>query len=397
MHETRNEDLSATAKPGGSSGGGAASGGGGGGGGGGGWTRFDRYRDLSIHVLGPKAGWWALVPSQTAVLLGIMVLYNVAGGDSLHAAVADGGSAAPPRWAFYLVFAGAQLLLSQLPDFSSLGVVSLIGAIMSATYCSIAVALSLMATPPPDVDYAPLANSTSRAGAVFDVFNALTTVLFAYGGHNIALEIQATLPRPPTVRRMLRGVHIAFVATALAYFGVAATGFRALGAAAGENIVLSLHNGPAWARTLARAAVVAHVGAAYQVFAHPLFECCENFAGRLVPGGSVGGHKVGYDQGGWLPRLVVRSLLVLGAGLVAVLLPFFGYLMGLIGAVAITPTTFLLPSLLWIFYAKPKRWGVAWVTNWLIVFVTGAIGALGAVGSLYLIVIHAREFKVFAA
>ena len=38
-----------------------------------------------------------------------------------------------------------------------------------------------------------------------------------YGGHNMALEIQASLPRPPTVRRMLRGVHIAFVFTGIAY------------------------------------------------------------------------------------------------------------------------------------------------------------------------------------
>ena len=85
------------------------------------------------------------------------------------------------------------------------------------------------------------------------------------GGHNIALEIQATLPSPPTVRRMMRGVNVAFVVTGVLYFAVAISGYAAMGRDAGSNIILSLSNGPMWVRNLARIMVVVHVLAAYQV------------------------------------------------------------------------------------------------------------------------------------
>ena len=57
----------------------------------------------------------------------------------------------------------------------------------------------------------------------------------------------------------------------------------------------------------------------------------------------------------------------------------------------------MLPSLLWLYWRKPTRWGVEWGINAIIVAVTFAIGVLGAVGSLYLIVQHASTYHAFAA
>ena len=71
--------------------------------------------------------------------------------------------------------------------------------------------------------------------------------------------------------------------------------------------------------------------------------------------------------------------------------------MGFVGAVAITPTTFLLPSILWLLHAKPKRWGAEWATNWAVILFSGLVGLAGAVGSAYLIAVHAREFRLFKA
>lgn len=55
-------------------------------------------------------------------------------------------------------------------------------------------------------------------------------------------------------------------------------------------------------------------------------------------------------------------------------------------AAAITPTTFLLPPLLWVLYKQPPKWGADWTINWALVWVTGALGVLGIVGSLYIII-----------
>jgi hypothetical protein len=56
-----------------------------------------------------------------------------------------------------------------------------------------------------------------------------------------------------------------------------------------------------------------------------------------------------------------------------------GALMGLIGAIAVTPTTFLLPPLFWIMFKQPPKWGLEWSINALLVVVTAILGVIGMV------------------
>lgn len=92
---------------------------------------------------------------------------------------------------------------------------------MSASYCIIAVAMCATVKPS-GVNYNPQAVGRSQIASVMGTFNALTTVLFAYGGHNVALEIQATIGRtekhPSTVQPMMKGVNWTFVITGKHYW-----------------------------------------------------------------------------------------------------------------------------------------------------------------------------------
>jgi len=97
----------------------------------------------------------------------------------------------------------------------------------------------------------------------------------------------------------------------------------------------------------------------------------------------------------WL-QFGMRVVYVFLVTLVALLVPFFSYLMGFVGAVAITPTTFLMPPLLWVMYKRPEKWGLDWVTNWSLVWVTGVLGVLGCIGSIYSIIVSWSSFKIFA-
>jgi hypothetical protein len=67
------------------------------------------------------------------------------------------------------------------------------------------------------VNYNPAAVERSSIDNVMGIFNAMTTIFFAYGGHNVALEIQATIgiteKNPTTVRPMMRGVNWTFFIT----------------------------------------------------------------------------------------------------------------------------------------------------------------------------------------
>ena len=143
--------------------------------------RMVRYDQLTSHLLGPVRGKWCLVPFQLSVLFGTATLYVVAGGQDLHAfAEHVNPSQAIPAWGYYLVFAALQLCLSMLPSFAELTLVSLLGALMSVGYSAIAIVMCFIVKPDAAaVTYDP-ADGKSAAEVTFGVFNALTTILFAY-------------------------------------------------------------------------------------------------------------------------------------------------------------------------------------------------------------------------
>jgi amino acid permease len=287
------------------------------------------------------------------------------------------------------------VLLSQLPEYTHLGWVSAFGALMSIGYCAIATGLAAAYRVQGGGPAASYVSSTltepSPVKRVINLFAAMSTVLFAYGGHNIALEIQATLPRPPTVKRMMRGVNIAFVITGALYLAVSVSGYHALGSATGPNIILAMTNGPAWLRALARAMVVVHVLAAYQVYTHPVFDWIESGAGRIAARAGCGSLASAFSYGSWPSRLLLRTVYVVLVTLVAILVPFFTDLMGLIGAVAITPTTFLLPPLLWLFVRRPRRFGLEWCVNATLVFLMAVAGIVGSISAGWSLVVHMIE------
>lgn len=76
---------------------------------------------------------------------------------------------------------------------------------------------------------------------------------------------------------------------------------------------------------------------------------------------------------------------------------FLPCLQGLFGAIAITPTTFLLPPLLWLLYKQPTKWGKEWLVNWFLVIITGIMGTLGTIGALYGIIKASSTYRIFAA
>ncbi|XP_042027142.1 lysine histidine transporter 1-like [Salvia splendens] len=109
--------------------------------------------------------------------------------------------------------------------------------------------------------------ASSRAGKVFDFFTALGEVAFAYAGHNVVLEIQATIPstkEKPSKKPMWKGVLVAYFVVALCYFPVALIGYRMFGNQVEDNILLSLEK-PAWLIAAANMFVVIHVIGSYQV------------------------------------------------------------------------------------------------------------------------------------
>lgn len=133
------------------------------------------------------------------------------------------------------------------------------------SYSTIAWTTSVAKGVQPDVDYGYKATTTP--GTIFNFLNALGDVAFAYAGHNVVLEIQATIPstpEKPSKGPMWKGVIVAYIVVALCYFPVALIGYWVFGNSVKENILLSLEK-PAWLIAMANMFVVIHVIGSYQV------------------------------------------------------------------------------------------------------------------------------------
>lgn len=133
------------------------------------------------------------------------------------------------------------------------------------SYSTIAWAASASKGKLPDVDYGYTESTTS--GTVFGFLTALGDVAFAYAGHNVVLEIQATIPsspEKPSKKPMWKGVLIAYVVVAICYFPVALVGYWAFGNSVADNILITLEK-PRWLIAAANMMVVVHVIGSYQV------------------------------------------------------------------------------------------------------------------------------------
>jgi amino acid permease len=109
--------------------------------------------------------------------------------------------------------------------------------------------------------------NTSAADYMFRVFNALGEISFAFAGHAVVLEIQATIPsttEKPSKIPMWKGALGAYFINAICYFPVALIGYWAFGQDVDDNVLMELKR-PAWLIASANLMVVVHVIGSYQV------------------------------------------------------------------------------------------------------------------------------------
>ncbi|RWV97089.1 hypothetical protein GW17_00040151, partial [Ensete ventricosum] len=230
-------------------------------------TRFDRYSDLGQYAFGPRLGLWIVVPQQLIVQVGCDTVYMVTGGKCLEKfmEILYPESTKLHQSYWICIFGSIQFFLSQLPNLNSIAAVSLAAAVMSLSYSTITWVACFARGPASNVSYAY--KKTTASDSMFRVFNALGQVAFAYAGHGVILEIQATIPSTPTKPSrmpMWKGTVVAYFITALCYFPVAMAGYWTFGQEVEDNVLMALKR-PRWLIAAANLMVVIHVIGSYQV------------------------------------------------------------------------------------------------------------------------------------
>ncbi|KAG9130000.1 hypothetical protein Leryth_007112 [Lithospermum erythrorhizon] len=349
--------------------------------------RFDRYHELGQHAFGEKLGLWIVVPQQLTVDIASCIVYMVTGGKSIkkfHEIVFRDHK--PIKLTFFImIFSCVQFMLSLLPNLNSVSLVSFGAAIMSITYSMIAFGSTMFKGVHEGVSYAP--RSTKTQENAFGFLAALGDMAFAYAGHNVVLEIQATIPSTPenpSKVPMWRGVWLAYVLVAVCYFPVAIAGYWAFGNIVEDNILMSLEK-PEWIIALANIFVVVHVIGSYQVFAMPVFDMIETF---LVK-------KLKFTPSTTL-RVIARSTYVASTMFIAVTVPFFGGLLGFFGGFAFAPGSYFLPCIIWLILYKPKKGSFSWIANWFCIITGMLLTIFAPMGGLYNIIKSAKTYKFYS-
>ncbi|XP_021759338.1 lysine histidine transporter 1-like isoform X2 [Chenopodium quinoa] len=349
--------------------------------------RFDRYHELGQYAFGEKLGLWLVVPQQFMVQAGCDIVYMVTGGSSLmkfYNIISPNGPPIKLTY-FIMIYASIQFFLSNLPNFNSIAGVSLAAAIMSLSYSAIAWIASALKGIQPDTSYGPRYHTS--AGQIFGFLSGLGTVAFAFSGHNIVLEIQATIPstlQKPSKIAMWKGSLLAYIIVGLCYFPVAFVGYLVFGRLVEDNVMMSLEK-PIWLIAAANLFVVIHVIGSYQVFAMPVFDMLESF---LVL-------KMKCKPGRML-RLITRSTYVGITMFIGIAFPFFGSLLSVLGGIAFAPTSFYLPCIIWLIICKPKKYSASWFLNWAFIIFGTSLTILAPIGAIRDIIVQCNTYKFFS-
>jgi amino acid permease len=212
---------------------------------------------------------------------------------------------------------------------------------MSVTYGVIAIVLGAMGAGNRRGDVAGRPGA-SGVDKVFGVFNSLGNVAFAFSAAIVTMEVTHTLREPPRAAVSMRKSIGAAMSTAFTLYSlVAILGYAALGPDTPDDVLVGFEKvnfAPVWLAMLANAAVLLHMVAAVQTYAQPIFEWIEDrllmrfpkAIGRVPP---------------FVFRFLLRTPLMVLATVVAIFLPAFGAITGLVGAATYWPTAVFYPLL----------------------------------------------------
>ncbi|KAK8455618.1 hypothetical protein SEVIR_4G150601v4 [Setaria viridis] len=263
--------------------------------------------------------------------------------------------------AYIVTFGVVQVIFSQLPNFHELWWLSVIAAVMSFSYATIAVGLALGQTISGPTGKTTLygtqvgvdvADTTQK---IWLTFQALGNIAFAYSYTIILIEIQDTLRSPPAENKTMRQASILGVATTTAFYMMCGClGYSAFGNGAPGNILSGFYE-PYWLVDFANVCIVLHLVGGFQVFLQPLFAAVEAAVADRWPCSRR-------EHGGVnVFRLVWRTLFVALITLGAVLLPFFNSILGILGSVAFWPLTVFFPVEMYIRQREIPRFSGVWL------------------------------------
>ncbi|KAK1286236.1 putative GABA transporter 2 [Acorus calamus] len=355
--------------------------------------RHIRFRELASDVLGSGWMFYFVVCIQTAINTGVGIGCILLAGECLKIMYSNLYPDGPMKlYQFIAMVTVVMILLSQLPSFHSLRYINLASLLLSLGYTFLVVLASIRAgysKNPPPKDYSL---NDSKSVRTFNVFTSIS-ILAAVFGNGILPEIQATVA-PPATGKMVKGLMMCYTVIFFTFYSASVSGYWAFGNKVNSNILKSLlpDDGPAlaptWLLGLAVIFVLLQLIAIGLVYSQVAYEIMEKNSADVKQGK--------FSKRNLIPRLALRTVYMAFCAFMAAMLPFFGDINGVVGAIGFIPLDFILPMLMYNMAIKPSRRSVTYWMNVLIMVVFTGVGLMGAFSSIRKLVLDAHEFKLFS-
>ncbi|KAL6609459.1 hypothetical protein ACP70R_039428 [Stipagrostis hirtigluma subsp. patula] len=355
--------------------------------------RHIRFRELAADVLGSGWVFYLVVTVQTAINAGVTTGSILLAADCLQIMYSSLAPNGPLRlYHFIIIVAVVLAFLSQLPSFHSLRYINLGSLILSFGYTILVSAACIRAgvsASAPSKDYSL---SSSGSEKTFNAFLSIS-ILASVFGNGILPEIQATLA-PPAAGKMVKALALCYAVAFFTFYFPAITGYWAFGNEVQSNVLQSLmpDSGPSlaptWLLGLVVVLVLLQLLAIALVYSQVAYEIMEKSSADAARGRFSGRNLA--------PRVALRTAYVAVCAFVAAMLPFFGDIVGVVGAVGFVPLDFVLPVVMYNMALAPPRRSPVYVVNVAIMVVFTGVGVIGAVASVRKLVLDAGKFKLFS-
>ncbi|MCO5584616.1 hypothetical protein L7F22_038547 [Adiantum nelumboides] len=352
--------------------------------------RSHRFRDLSVQALGEKWSTYLVAPLQFIVCFATVVSCIVLGGQTLKA-IFEGQELS--LYQFTIVFGCLHMLLSQLPSLHSLRHLNLLSLLASISYCILIVYGSISAGLSNDLPKQEYSISGTLSQKIFGIFNALSILSNVYG-NVIIVEIQSAI-KPPASENMMKGLRMCYAIILVTILPVAVSGYWAFGNAANGNILKNIFPAdgkhaflPTWMCILLNSSIFIQLVVSSLMYSHPTFAVLEE------PIRDANKPMALWQE--WLLRLTSRCMFTVFATLLAAMLPYFGSINALIGALGYTPLVFVVPIVFHLCVMQPKHRSLQRRLNYLMIVVFSAVSILGCLASVQQLVLDAKKYHLFA-
>ncbi|CAL0319258.1 unnamed protein product [Lupinus luteus] len=365
--------------------------------------RNTTYMDaVKVHLGGKMHVYCGVV--QYGMLAGYGIGYTITIALSVVTILKNGcyaknGIEAPAcRFSFnpYMIAVGIiEIVLSQIPNFHDLAWLSILAAIMSFGYSFIGVGLSLATVIQGKGAKTYLFWNTQAHISANDVWNklaALGNVALASAIAQISIDIQDSLKSSPAENKVMKKANVLGMSTmAIIFLLCSCSGYAAFGSLTPSNILDSSgFKKPLWLVDSANVFIIIHLIGAYQVLIQPFYHIVEILASERWPNSSfitkehpvkIGKMIISMN----LFRLVWRSIFVVVATVLAMALPFFNYMLSLLGAIGFWPSTIYFPVEMHIVRNKIRKGSFKWIglqTLSVTCFLVSVVAACGAIQGL---------------